>query len=249
MISVLSAVAVVISAPWSMLSTRVKPFLMRRTKEQVARDLPEKTVIDELIPLEGAQAALYESIRSAMDKRVREAIAARGLAASRIAILDALLKLRQVCCDPRLVRLDAARKVSESAKRARLLALLDELVAEGRRVLIFSQFVKMLKLVERDIAARGWGAGQGLPQARDRAWRQALAGPRRGGCDGRPGLLERTRRDRLQPSGNPHRVGPTGGPHGAVQMGEHDARQHQVRDHRTAPSWAGANLFETHYQS
>ena len=140
-----------------LLSTRVKPFLMRRTKEQVARDLPEKTVIDELIPLEGAQAALYESIRTAMDKRVREAIAARGLAASRIAILDALLKLRQVCCDPRLVRLDAARKVSESAKRARLLALLDELVAEGRRVLIFSQFVKMLKLVERDIAARGWG--------------------------------------------------------------------------------------------
>ena len=76
------------------------------------------------------------------------------------------------------------------------------------------------------------GAGQGLPQARDRAWRQALAGPRRGGCDGRLGLLERTRRSRLQPSGNPHRVGPTGGPHGAVQMGEHDARQHQVRDHR-----------------
>ena len=87
-----------------LLSTRVKPFLMRRTKEQVARDLPEKKVIDELIPLEGAQAALYESIRTAMDKRVREAIAARGLAASRIAILDALLKLRQVCCDPRLVR-------------------------------------------------------------------------------------------------------------------------------------------------
>ena len=59
-----------------------------------------------------------------------------------------------------------------------------------------------------------------------------LAGPRRGGCDGRLGLLERTRRDRLQPSGNPHRVGPTGGLHGAIQMGEHDARQHQVRDHR-----------------
>ena len=71
-----------------------------------------------------------------------------------------------------------------------------------------------------------------LPQARDCAWRQALAGPRRGGCDGRPGLLGRTRRDRLQPSGNPHRVGPTGGPHGAIQMGEHDARQQQVRDHR-----------------
>ena len=61
---------------------------------------------------------------------------------------------------------------------------------------------------------------------------KALAGPRRGGCDGRPGLLERTRRSRLQPSGDPHRVGPTGGPHGIVQMGEHDARQHQERDHR-----------------
>ena len=139
-----------------LLSVRIKPFLMRRTKEQVAGDLPEKTVIDELIPLEGAQAALYESIRTAMDARVRDAIAARGLAASRIAILDALLKLRQVCCDPRLVKLDAARKVTESAKRARLLVLLDELVAEGRKVLVFSQFVEMLRLVETDIAARGW---------------------------------------------------------------------------------------------
>ena len=63
------------------------------------------------------------------------------------------------------------------------------------------------------------GAGQGLLQARDRARRQALAGPRRGGCDGRPGLLERTRRSRLQPSGDPHRVGPTGGPHGIVSNG------------------------------
>ena len=62
-----------------LLSVRIKSFLMRRTEEQVADDLPEKTVIDELIPLEGAQAALYESIRTAMDKRVREATAARGL--------------------------------------------------------------------------------------------------------------------------------------------------------------------------
>ena len=139
-----------------LLSTRIKPFLLRRTKEEVAAELPEKTVIDELVPLEEGQAALYESIRAAMDARIREAIAERGLDASRITILDALLKLRQVCCDPRLVKLDAARKVAESAKRARLLALLEELVAEGRRVLIFSQFVEMLRLVEADVAARGW---------------------------------------------------------------------------------------------
>ena len=151
-----------------LLSARVKPFLMRRTKEEVAQELPEKTVIDELIPLEGAQAALYESIRTAMDERVRDAIAARGLASSRIAILDALLKLRQVCCDPGLVKLDAARKVSVSAKRARLLVLLEELVAEGRKVLVFSQFVEMLKLVERDIAARGWGYAMLHGRTKDR---------------------------------------------------------------------------------
>ena len=140
-----------------LLSTRIKPFLMRRTKEQVARELPEKTVTDELVSLEGPQAALYESVRTAMDVRVREAIAARGLAGSRITVLDALLKLRQVCCDPRLVKLEAARKVRESAKRERLLALLEELVAGGRKVLVFSQFVEMLRLVEADVTARGWG--------------------------------------------------------------------------------------------
>ena len=151
-----------------LLSERLKPFLMRRTKEEVAPELPEKTVIDELVPLEAGQAALYESIRAAMDKRVRDAIAARGLASSRIAILDALLKLRQVCCDPGLVKLDAARKVAASAKRARLIALLEELVAGGRRVLVFSQFVEMLKLIEGDIAARGWGYAMLHGSTRDR---------------------------------------------------------------------------------
>ena len=139
-----------------LLSARIKPFLLRRTKEQVAKELPKKTVTEELVPLEGSQAALYESIRSAMDERVRKAIAEKGLAASSITILDALLKLRQVCCDPELVKLDAARKVKESAKRERLLSVLEELVSEGRRILVFSQFVSMLKLIEADVLARGW---------------------------------------------------------------------------------------------
>ena len=108
------------------------------------------------MPLEGSQAALYESIRTAIDARVREAVAARRLAGSRIAVLDALLKLRQVCCDPGLVKLDAAGRVKASAKRARLLDLLEVLIAEGRSVLVFSRFVAMLRLVEADIAARGW---------------------------------------------------------------------------------------------
>lgn len=139
-----------------LLSARIKPFLLRRTKEQVAKELPKKTVIEELVPLEGSQAALYEIIRSATDERVRKTIAEKGLAASSITILDALLKLRQVCCDPALVKLDAARKVKESAKRSRLLAVLEELVSEGRRILVFSQFVSMLRLIEADIVAKGW---------------------------------------------------------------------------------------------
>lgn len=138
------------------LNARISPFMLRRTKQQVALDLPEKTEITELVTLGDQQAKLYESIRLAMDERVRKIIAERGLAASQITILDALLKLRQICCDPRLLKHETARTVTESAKRARLLELLVPLVAEGRRVLVFSQFVDMLRLIEADIKAQGW---------------------------------------------------------------------------------------------
>ncbi len=151
-----------------LLSTRIKPFLMRRSKDEVADDLPSKTVMDELIPLEGDQRALYESIRVVMDERVRKAVMTKGIAGSRITIIDALLKLRQVCCDPELVKLDAARKVSGSAKRGRLLQLLKELDAEGRKVLVFSQFVEMLRLIESDIASRGWNYAMLHGRTKDR---------------------------------------------------------------------------------
>jgi len=143
-------------AAQTLLSKRIAPFLLRRTKEQVALDLPPKTVITETITLSGAQRELYETIRIAMDQRVRAALDKKGLAGSRITVLDALLKLRQVCCDPGLVKLPAAREITASAKRAHLLEMLDELMAEGRRVLVFSQFVQMLRLIEDDIKARGY---------------------------------------------------------------------------------------------
>ena len=137
------------------LNRRLRPFLLRRTKEEVAAELPAKTEILERVDLPKPQQALYETVRSAMDARVREAINKKGLAAARITVLDALLKLRQVCCDPGLVKTEAARSVSDSAKRARLRDLLGELVAEGRRVLVFSQFVEMLRLIEVDLAEAG----------------------------------------------------------------------------------------------
>jgi SNF2 family DNA or RNA helicase len=137
------------------LNRRLQPFMLRRTKAQVAAELPAKTEILERVELSKPQQALYETVRGAMDARVRAAIGERGLAAARITVLDALLKLRQVCCDPGLVKTEAARSIAESAKRVRLRELLDELIAEGRRVLVFSQFVEMLRLIEADLAKAG----------------------------------------------------------------------------------------------
>lgn len=151
------------------LNRRLRPFLLRRTKEEVAAELPPRTEILDRIDLPKPQQALYETVRSAMDARVREAISTRGLGAARITVLDALLKLRQVCCDPALVKTEAARSVTDSAKRARLRALVAELVAEGRRVLVFSQFVEMLRLIEADLAAAGIDSLSLTGQTRNRA--------------------------------------------------------------------------------
>jgi len=133
----------------ALLSKRVKPFLLRRTKDEVAVELPPKTEITEPVEMENAQRGVYEAIRLAMHARVQAAIAEKGLARSGIIILDALLKLRQACCDPRLLKLDAVRKTKAgSAKLERLMELLTVMLAEGRRVLLFSQFTEMLALIQ-----------------------------------------------------------------------------------------------------
>jgi len=134
-----------------LLAKRVKPFILRRRKEDVAKELPEKTLIVRTVELEGGQRDLYETVRIAMDQRVREEIAAKGFSRSHIIILDALLKLRQVCCDPRLLKLSSAKKVKERAKLDLLMEMLPELVSEGRRILVFSQFTSMLELIEIEL--------------------------------------------------------------------------------------------------
>ena len=139
----------------TVLALRLRPFLLRRTKDAVAPDLPEKTEIVQRIELEGGQRDLYETIRLAMHAKVRAELQRRSLARSRIVVLDALLKLRQVCCDPRLVKLPAARNVRESRKLEALFEMLPELLEEGRRVLLFSQFTSMLDLIKIELATRG----------------------------------------------------------------------------------------------
>jgi hypothetical protein len=130
------------------LSRRIAPFLLRRTKDAVAQELPPKIHIVESIVLEERQRDFYDGIRLAMHRRVRETIQNKGLARSHITVLDALLKLRQACCDPRLVNADAQTRAIPSAKLDWLSTVLPELIAEGRRILLFSQFTSMLRLIE-----------------------------------------------------------------------------------------------------
>jgi superfamily II DNA or RNA helicase len=137
------------------LAKRIRPFILRRSKEEVAKELPPKTLILQSVELEGKQRDLYETVRSAMDKKVRDAVAIKGFARSQIVILDALLKLRQVCCDPRLLKMAAAQKLRESAKLGLLKDMLPEMVDEGRRVLLFSQFTSMLDLIQAELVAMG----------------------------------------------------------------------------------------------
>jgi hypothetical protein len=135
------------------LNRRIAPLLLRRTKDRVAADLPPKTELAHGIELSPRQIELYESVRAAMDERVRKAVANRGLAQSQIVLLDALLKLRQICCHPGLLQTDS--RADDSAKFDHLVDLLDTFRQEGNRVLLFSQFTSMLSLIEAHLVAAG----------------------------------------------------------------------------------------------
>ncbi len=165
-------------ARMAQLRARITPFMLRRTKTLVAGELPPK--VESVMPVEltGAQADLYETIRLGMEKTVREALQSKGLAKSQITILDALLKLRQVCCHPQLVPLDAAKKVQTSAKLDQLMQLLPEMLAEGRRILLFSQFTSMLTLIEVELKKRNvpWVKLTGQSQRRDAIIEQFTSG-------------------------------------------------------------------------
>jgi len=160
------------------LRARITPFMLRRTKALVAHELPPKVETIERVELSGKQADLYETIRLGMEKTVREALTTKGLAKSQITILDALMKLRQVCCDPRLLKLAAAQKVKTSAKLEQLMELLPEMVTEGRRILLFSQFTSMLTLIEDELKKLGipWVKLTGQSQNRDALIEQFTSG-------------------------------------------------------------------------
>ncbi len=130
-----------------LLAQRVRPFILRRRKQDVVTELPPRTEVIQRVQLQGKQRELYEAVRTTADKQVRRALERQSFEGAQITILDALLKLRQVCCDPRLVK--GTTKTAHTMERAKLELLADmlpALVDEGRRVLVFSQFTEMLGL-------------------------------------------------------------------------------------------------------
>ncbi len=131
------------------LSARLRPLLLRRLKKHVAKDLPDRIEERRDCPLGDEQRKLYlAELRRSRDQ-IMQAVAEQGLNKSKMHVLAALTRLRQVCCHPRLVGSDTA-----SGKTETLFELLDPLVAEGQKVLVFSQFVQMLQLLEAECRER-----------------------------------------------------------------------------------------------
>ena len=131
------------------LSARLRPLLLRRLKKHVAKDLPDRIEQRRDCPLGDEQRKLYlAELRRSRDQ-IMHAVAEQGLNKSKMHVLAALTRLRQVCCHPRLVGSDTA-----SGKTETLFELLDPLIAEGQKVLVFSQFVQMLNLLEKECRER-----------------------------------------------------------------------------------------------
>ena len=138
-----------------LLAQRLRPFMLRRRKDQVASELPPKTEITRSVALEGVQRDLYETVRASMEAKVREAVASHGLARSQIVVLMRCSSLRQVCCDPRLLPGQTGKRSAPSAKLDLLRDMLPEMVEEGRRILLFSQFTSMLALIAQALDELG----------------------------------------------------------------------------------------------
>ena len=132
-------------ADLAILARAVRPFILRRTKAQVAPELPERSEQTIHCELEGPQRRLYDQLRSHYQRTLIARIAEAGINRSRIQILEALLRLRQAACHAALV--DPGRAADPSAKLDVLLERLSEVVAEGHKALVFSQFTSFLALV------------------------------------------------------------------------------------------------------
>jgi len=136
-----------------LLARALRPFILRRTKAQVAPELPCRTEQTLYCELEPEQRFVYNELRDHYRRSLLTAISRDGIARTKIDILEALLRLRQAACHPGL--LDAARRGDSSAKLDALIPNLEEVLDEGHKALVFSQFTSMLAIVRERLDRKG----------------------------------------------------------------------------------------------
>jgi superfamily II DNA or RNA helicase len=145
-------------AAQSRLGRRLRPFILRRLKREVAKDLPAKLEQVSFCDLSDDQQEVYKQVLAVSRNEVMAAVGANGLAKSRMIVLKALLRLRQICCDLRLLKMEGAKFTDENSGKLEMFGeLLEEAIDGGHRVLVFSQFVAMLALLKEKLAADKMG--------------------------------------------------------------------------------------------
>jgi len=138
----------------SQLKKRISPFILRRKKEDVLQDLPEKLINIHQVEMTKLQEDSYKVVLEGIKDDLTEAIEEKGFNRSRINVLAALTKLRQICDHPQLL-LDQVDKELTSGKLDALVEIVEDAVAAGHKLIIFSQFVQMLKLIKREFEKKG----------------------------------------------------------------------------------------------
>jgi SNF2 family DNA or RNA helicase len=137
------------------LSRRVRPFILRRLKKDVAKDLPDKIEQVNFCDLTADQRAVYQQVLSTGRQEILDSVGKQGFGKSRMVIFNTLLRLRQICCDLRLLKLDETKIKAPSGKLDLFGELLEEIIDGGHRALVFSQFTSMLALLRERLEAEG----------------------------------------------------------------------------------------------
>ncbi len=138
------------------LKLQIYPFILRRMKRDVAKDLPDKVENIAYCELTDEQKDFYLQVLDSTKEELFKSIEQNGLEKSRLSIFSALLRLRQICCHPRLYDKENVKHIMSSGKFEILKVMLEEIISEGHRVLLFSQFVNMLDIV------KGWLEREGI---------------------------------------------------------------------------------------
>lgn len=157
------------STQLAILKKIIYPFILRRTKEEVERELPPLTEIVQYIEMSESQKETYESSVRRFREQIFAEIESRGIGQARIKIVEALTYLRQIACHPAI--LDDSVHLEDSGKVQLLVDMIEELIERGHKILIFSQFVRFLNLIRRLFEERRWRYEYLDGKVRDRAER------------------------------------------------------------------------------